>query len=245
MKILFLSFVLLISATTFSQKLLGYLMADENGVTKDESKAKYLIVEKESNDSAFERLDYNFAGPLIRQATFRNKNLTVLNGIYAEYNSNGYLATYGQYVDDKKDGTWYLYNDTSKAITEVKFHLDTTLSTINLDSLAKAKEKIKIDTTGEIEAVYKGGTKRIREIITSNIKVPDRTESLTKGGTVNVRFIVDINGKPKDIEILHSVEFAFDEEAMRVVALLKNWIPASDKGRKVNAYRIQPITLSF
>ncbi len=109
----------------------------------------------------------------------------------------------------------------------------------------RENKKIKRDTTGEIEATYKGGLKKISGIISSNFKVPDRTSNLTKGGTVNVRFIVDKNGKEQDIEILHSVEFAFDEEAMRVVSLLKNWIPASDKGRKVNAYRIQPITISF
>ena len=48
-----------------------------------------------------------------------------------------------------------------------------------------------------------------------------------------------------DIQIAKSVEFAFDEESLRVVSLLKDWTPASQKGKKVNAYRIQPITISL
>ncbi len=240
-----LAFSLLISSTTFSQKLLGYALADDNGVTKDEEKAKYLVVEKEVNDSAFERLDYHFAGPLMSRATFRNKDLTELNGPYADYHANGYMKTYGQYANNKKEGTWYTYDDTAKAIKELIFHLDTLLSQLDIDSLDRENKKIKRDTTGEIEATYRGGLKKISKIISSNFNVPERTTNLTKGGTVNVRFVIDKNGEEREIEILHSVEFAFDEEAMRVVALLKNWIPASDKGKKVNAYRIQPITVTF
>lgn len=245
MRKILVTFSILISSAAFSQKLLGYAMTDDNGVTKDEKKAKYLVVEKEVNDSAFERLDYYFAGPLMSRATFKNRDLTELNGPFADYHANGYMKTYGQYVDNKKDGTWYLYDDTAKAIKELIFHSDSLISQLDIDSLDRENKKIKRDTTGEIEATYKGGLKKISDIISSNFKVPERTSNLTKGGTVNVRFIIDKNGKEQDIEILHSVEFAFDEEAMRVVSLLKKWIPASDKGRKVNAYRVQPITISF
>lgn len=109
----------------------------------------------------------------------------------------------------------------------------------------KTKKQIKRDTTGEIEAKFKGGNARIRSIISSNFKVPARTASLRKGGTVDVRFIIDTSGKQKDIYITKSVEFAFDEEALRVVALLNSWDPAFQSGRKVNAYRILPITINL
>lgn len=245
MRLLLVFFALFIYTSGFTQKILGSVMADENGVTNNQGKAKFLVVEKEINDSTFERLDYNFIGPMISRATFQDKDLKILNGDYADYHPNGYLATTGNYLNNKKDGAWYVYNDTAKAITKYEFHLDSLLSTIDLDSLAKENEKIKRDTTGEVEASYIGGNKKIREIITSHFKVPERTASINKGGTVNVRFIVDTTGKPTNIQILHSVEFAFDEEAMRTVSYINKWIPASVKGRKVKAYRIQPITISL
>ena len=245
MKVLLVFFTVLISYTSAAQKILGAAMADENGITNKKEKAKFLIVEKQINDSSFERLDYNFTGPVISMATFRDKDLKTLNGAYADYHSNGYLATSGQYANNKKDGLWYAYNDSSKAITKYVFHLDSLLSTIDLDSLAKENEKIKKDTSGEIEATYKGGLKKIIKIIQSNFKAPDRMMSLKKGGTVNVRFVINTHGMPTDIGLLKSVEFSFDEESMRVVSLLKNWDPASDKGKKVNAYRIQPITINL
>lgn len=220
-------------------------MTDGNSVTEDVKKAKFLVVLEQVNDTSFQRLDYNFAGPMETLTTFRDRDLKILNGNYADYNTNGYLATTGQYVNGKKDGLWYAYNDTSKAITKYVFHLDSLVSTIDLDSLDAENKKIKRDTTGELEAVYKGGNQKISGIITSNFKVPDRTASLTKGGTASIRFVIDTSGKPIDLVVLRSAEFAFDREAMRVVALMNKWIPASDKGRKVNAYRIQPITISL
>jgi TonB family protein len=245
MRQLFLLFALFLASTGFSQKIIGAAMADENGITDNEKAAKFLIVEKQMNDSTFERIDYYFAGPMIRMASFKDKGLKILNGFYADYHDNGYLATTGQYVNNKKDGNWFAYDDTSKVITKYFFHLDSLISTVDMDSLDKANKLIKHDTTGEIEARYKGGPGRIRSIISSNFKVPDRTASLINEGTVKIRFIVDTAGKQSDIYVAKSVEFAFDEEALRVVALLNNWVPASQKGKKVNAYRIQPITINL
>lgn len=220
-------------------------MVDDKGITDNQKKAKYLVVLKSYGDTAFERLDYNFAGPMISRATFLDSNLSVLNGASAQYSAKGYLSLYGQYDHNMKDGNWYGYDDTSHAITKFVYHLDTLLSTIDLDSLSKEDKKIKEDTTDQHEAEYMGGAKKILKIIQSNIQIPDRTSSLIKGGTVNIKFVINTTGKPIDLEVLKSVEFAFDEESLRVVSLLKDWTPASVKGRKVNAYRIQPITVSL
>jgi TonB family protein len=245
MRVLFLTISFFISYSTFSQKILGAVMTDENGITNDQQKAKFLVVEKQINDTAFEKLEYNFAGPMINRATFKDKALTILNGDYADYHENGYLATTGRYNNNKKDGVWYIYNDTSKALTELKFHLDSLVSKMDMDSMTKVNEKINQDTTAEFEATYPGGIGKIRSLISSKFILPQRTISLRQGGTVKIRFLIDTTGDVKGIAVLQSVEFAFDEEAMRVISLMKKWNPASEKGKKVIAYRIQPITVSL
>lgn len=107
------------------------------------------------------------------------------------------------------------------------------------------KKKIIINTTDEHEAEYKGGQKKYVNFIYKNLKIPERTQTLEAGGTVRVRFIVDKEGKVTNVRIWKSVEFAFDEEVMRVVSSAKEWIPAMQKGKKLNAYREQPVTISF
>lgn len=245
MKFFLILFFVLLANNCLPQQIVNAVMADANGITTDQKKAKYLIVVKKYNDGAFERLDYNFSGPMITLRTYNDSNLNVLDGKYMEYNLRGYLSSDGQYFQNKKDGDWTLYDDTSHSITKYKYHLDTLLAVINLDSLDNEKKKIKEDTTGQIEAAYVGGTRKISKIITSNIKVPDRMAALTKGGTDMIRFVIDTNGKSINIDVLKSTEFSFDEESKRVVSLLTDWIPASDKGVRVKAYRIQPITIEL
>ena len=220
-------------------------MVGESGVTEDVKKAKFLIVVKTYDDTAFERLEYNFTGPMKRCLTYKDAMLKTLQGRYVNFYPSGIISSEGNYVDNKKDGSWYLYDDTSHAITEYQYHLDTLLAAINLDSLALEKKKVTEDTIGEHEAEYKGGEKSFSKFISQNLKIPERTQSLEAGGTVRVRFIVNKEGKVTNIRIWKSVEFAFDEEALRVVSLSKGWTPAIQRGRKVNAYREQPITISF
>jgi TonB family protein len=62
------------------------------------------------------------------------------------------------------------------------------------------------------------------------------------GGTVRVGFRVNTDGKCVDVFLRRSVEFVLDEEGLRIVEKSPLWNPAVQNGRKVNAYRIQPIT---
>ena len=229
-----------------AQKIIGAVMLDEKEeITKNQNKAKYLVVLKKHNDTSYQRLDYNFAGPMQLNATYLDSTFTILNGLYSDYAKSGYLFTEGHYLKDKKEGCWYKYNDTAQAIKEFKYHSDTLLAVIDLDSLKKEKDKIKEDTTGQIEADFKGGIKLFSHYVYTNIQVPDRTASLITRGIVRVRFVVDEKGKVIEPSVAKSLEFAIDEECMRVISLSKDWIPASDKGKKVKAYRIQPIVVSI
>jgi TonB family protein len=245
MKKYFLIFFLAFSQFAIAQKLINAVMVGDNGITEDVKKAKFLIVVKTYGDTAFERLEYNFTGPMKRRLTYKDAMLKTLHGRFVNFSPSGIVSSEGDYVDNKKDGSWYLYNDTAHAITEYKYHLDTLLAVIDLDSLQLEKKKITEDTTGEHEADYKGGIKKFSNFISQNLKIPERTQSLEAGGTVRVRFVIDKEGKVINVRIWKSVEFAFDEEALRVVSISKDWIPAIQKGRKVNAYREQPISLSF
>ena len=65
--------------------------------------------------------------------------------------------------------------------------------------------------------------------------------------TVIVKFIVNRDGTLRDIsaENYDLVDPYCVAEAIRVIKVSPNWIPALQNGRKVNAYRRQPITFVF
>ncbi|HET9824550.1 MAG TPA: energy transducer TonB, partial [Chitinophagaceae bacterium] len=81
--------------------------------------------------------------------------------------------------------------------------------------------------------------------IQKNLRVPERATSLNVNGTVMISFVVNTSGKIEDARIVRSVEYSADQEALRVVTSSPDWIPAEENGRKVKAYRIQPITINI
>ena len=64
-------------------------------------------------------------------------------------------------------------------------------------------------------------------------------------GRTDIFFMVGSDGNISDIRLYRSVEYSLDEEAIRLIKQSPKWEPAFQNGRKVNAYRRQPITFSF
>ena len=77
--------LLIFSQSVISQQIVNAVMVGNKGITENQREAKYLIIVKKYNDSAFERLEYNFAGPIKRRLTYKDPDLKILNGTYADY----------------------------------------------------------------------------------------------------------------------------------------------------------------
>ncbi|HKO82515.1 MAG TPA: energy transducer TonB [Chitinophagaceae bacterium] len=59
---------------------------------------------------------------------------------------------------------------------------------------------------------------------------------------VVLQFVVDVDGTVSDIKPLTNHGYGLEQEAIRVLRKAKKWEPAIQNGRKVKAYRKQPIT---
>lgn len=96
----------------------------------------------------------------------------------------------------------------------------------------------------ENEASFPGGPAAWSRYISKYIQ--NNVDSFRKKdyGTCIVRFIVDIQGHISDVE---ATTMKKSRLAKVVVEAIKNgpeWIPAQQNGRPVNAYRLQPVTLT-
>ena len=96
----------------------------------------------------------------------------------------------------------------------------------------------------EIEAYYPGGTERWLQFLQANLNsnIPIKRKAPVGTYTVYVQFIVDKEGKISDITPLTNHGFGMEEEVIRVLRRSPRWRPAIQDGRKVKAYRKQPIT---
>jgi len=96
-------------------------------------------------------------------------------------------------------------------------------------------------TLVEVMPEYPGGTIALFEFLGNNIKYPERAKEQKIEGKVYVQFTVDSDGNVVDVSILRGIGGGCDEEAMRVVKLMHNWIPGEQDGKKVNVQYNLPI----
>lgn len=107
------------------------------------------------------------------------------------------------------------------------------------------------DTTGfkrvEKEAYFIGGEKAWLQFISENInsKIPVKKKAPAGLYTVIIQFIVRTDGTVSDVEALTNVGYGMEEESIRVIKKSPLWVPAVQDGKKVNAYRKQPLTFSI
>ena len=96
----------------------------------------------------------------------------------------------------------------------------------------------------EIEAAFPGGADAWRNYLIKNLKanVPIKKKAPAGMYMVVIRFIVSKDGSITAIEPETSHGYGMEAEVMRIIKKGPKWIPASQDGRTVNAYRRQPVT---
>ena len=108
----------------------------------------------------------------------------------------------------------------------------------------KDDDENKIFNKVEVEAAFPGGDAAWRSYLQKNLNgsVPVDNGAGEGSYTVVVKFVVSKDGSLSDVSCESDPGFGMCQEAIRVIKKTKNWTPAQQNGRIVNAYRRQPIT---
>ena len=116
---------------------------------------------------------------------------------------------------------------------------------LSADGQAQATD---VDTTVynkvEIEASFPGGvnawTKHLTEAISAEVNKFRKSDY----GTVYIKFIVNKKGEVSDVQATNKTRSRLAKVAVKAIENGPRWNPAVQDGKKVNAFRIQPVTLS-
>ena len=108
----------------------------------------------------------------------------------------------------------------------------------------KEDDENKIFTKVEVEAAFPGGEAAWRNYLQKNLDANVPVDNGASEGkyTVIVKFVVSRDGSLSDVTCENDPGSGMCQEAVRVIKKTKNWTPAIQNGRNVNAYRRQPIT---
>ncbi len=88
---------------------------------------------------------------------------------------------------------------------------------------------------------FPGGEVARLEFFWSNIKMPEEAKEKGVNGRVYVSFIVRPDGKITDISIVKGLGWGCDEEVLRVVKMMPDWIPARQSGKPVSVQFTMPV----
>jgi periplasmic protein TonB len=110
--------------------------------------------------------------------------------------------------------------------------------------VAKDEDADKIFTKVEIAAQFPGGPGAWQKYVTRAIQaeIDEFTES--DYGTCIVKFIVSKDGTISNVEATTLKGTKLAEIATNAIRKGPKWTPAQQNGRSVNAYRLQPVTLT-
>ncbi|MBS1512209.1 MAG: N-acetylmuramoyl-L-alanine amidase [Bacteroidetes bacterium] len=107
-----------------------------------------------------------------------------------------------------------------------------------------ARTANKIFTRTEISPSYPGGNDEWKKFMQKNLDPTIPVDEGWKPGTytIVVQFIVHEDGSLSDITALNFKDSKTAAHCIELIRKSEHWIPAVQNGRKVNAYRRQPIT---
>lgn len=106
-------------------------------------------------------------------------------------------------------------------------------------NVATAKEKIYEEVDQEAE--FPGGRIEMSKFLAKIIVYPEEAMINNEQGKVFIEFIVNIDGSIEEIKVLRGVSEELNNESMRVIGLMPNWIPAEKDGEKVRSKCRVPI----
>lgn len=96
-------------------------------------------------------------------------------------------------------------------------------------------------TVVQSQPQYPGGEDSLISFLKNNLRYPQEAKLAWIQGRVFVGFLIDYTGKIKDIKVLSGVNQQLDDEALRVVHMMPEWIPGKIGETNVDTRYILPI----
>ena len=87
----------------------------------------------------------------------------------------------------------------------------------------------------ECPALFPNGVGQLSQFIQDNLHYPEALKENAQIGFVRISVLIDKTGKRKKVFLTRSEGHLMDEEALRIISLMPNWIPAEHQGKIVNS----------
>ena len=109
----------------------------------------------------------------------------------------------------------------------------------------KTPEPEQVFTAVEQMPAFPGGDAELMKYLSSHINYPPMAMENNIQGRVIVQFVVTKTGKVGEVKVVRGVDRDLDNEAVRVVKSLPDFIPGRMNGQAVNVWYTLPVTFKL
>lgn len=95
------------------------------------------------------------------------------------------------------------------------------------------------------EAEFPGGSAEMMKYIRENLEYAKIEFETVPDGRIFIEFIVNLDGSIEQVKARKEGLKELDEEYIRVIKSMPNWIPAEVNGEKVRSRMLLPFTICF
>lgn len=92
---------------------------------------------------------------------------------------------------------------------------------------------------------FPGGEKAMKEYLYNNLVFPKFANEAGISGTVYVSFVVSKDGSVKNAKVLRGIGGGCDEEALRVVNSMPDWLPGKQRSVPVQVQMVLPVVFKI
>ena len=121
-------------------------------------------------------------------------------------------------------------------------------SSFSFSQVVSQQDTVKLNskefTRVEIEASYPGGVEAWKKFLEKNLDASVTAKNKAPIGKYSAiaNFMIDKDGSITEIKALTKFGYGMEDEILRAISKSGKWTPASQDGKPVRAYRIQPFT---
>ena len=216
-KLLLILFFSAVTASCFSQEGITYLDADWKKCSREDARY-YRVVSVTDKGFLVQDLYLNNKPQMIAYCSRVEPEL-IYDGIVTHFDENGKITSTGKYKKGVQYGLWMRTKNKGADTTYVVYYLD--------GSFNYEYKNLEFTYFGNIAPQYLGGSVAINNLITKNLKYPEKAKTERIGGKLDVYFVIDTFGKISNIKVLNNISKEIDEEGIRLIKLLDSWVPAT------------------
>ncbi|WP_436514525.1 energy transducer TonB [Ekhidna sp. To15] len=97
----------------------------------------------------------------------------------------------------------------------------------------------------EVMPTFEGGMENFYKFLGKNIRYPKQAQRMGVEGRVVVQFVVEKDGSLTDLQVLKGIGAGCDEEAIRVMKKVPNFLPGKQGDVRVRVQMVVPINFTL